>query len=83
MAAGAADALAPRLAAAVRYTDALVTDPRSLPPAVRREVRAVFTEAELVELTLTVAFASAFSKAAIAWGPPPDMPVIDVPTPSP
>ena len=30
-----------------------------------------------------VALASAFSKAAIAWGPPPGMPVLEVPTPTP
>jgi hypothetical protein len=35
------------------------------------------------ELALTIAFASAFSKAAIAWGPPPHIPVMDVPTPTP
>jgi hypothetical protein len=35
------------------------------------------------ELVLTIAVASGFSKAAIAWGPPPELPVMEVPTPSP
>ena len=32
---------------------------------------AEFSAAQIVELSLTTALASAFSKAAIAWGPPP------------
>lgn len=35
------------------------------------------------ELVLTIAVASGFSKAAIAWGPPPELPVMEVPTPAP
>lgn len=38
---------------------------------------------EITELILTVAVAHGFSKAAIAWGPPPDFPPMVVPTPSP
>ena len=41
-----------------------------------------FTDAELAELTLTVAVAQGFSKAAIAWGPAPELPVMTIPTPS-
>ena len=37
----------------------------------------------LDELCLTIAFASGFSKAAVAWGPPPVIPVMEVPTPTP
>jgi alkylhydroperoxidase family enzyme len=61
----------------------IVTDPASMTDGLRKELRATFTPAEKVELTLTIALASAFSRAAIAWGPPSDMPVFEVPTPSP
>jgi hypothetical protein len=39
--------------------------------------------AEIVELVLTVAVAQGFSKAAIAWGPVPEIAITEVPTPSP
>jgi hypothetical protein len=42
---------------------------------------AEFTRAELAELTLTIAVAQGFSKAAIAWGPAPDLPTMVIPTP--
>jgi hypothetical protein len=36
---------------------------------------------ERAELTLTVAVAQGFSKAAIAWGPAPELPTMVIPTP--
>ncbi len=60
-----------------------MTDPASIDDDLRAELHAAFTPAQRVELTLTIALASAFSRTAITWGPPPDMPVIEVPTPSP
>lgn len=66
----------------MRYTDALVAG-GDVSPALRAELDAELTPAELAELTMTVAIASAFSKAAIAWGPPPQIPVMEVPTPGP
>jgi hypothetical protein len=51
--------------------------------ALRADLGATLTPAQIVELALTAAMASAFSKAAIVWGPPPDMPAVDVPTPTP
>jgi alkylhydroperoxidase family enzyme len=68
---------------AVRYTDVLVTDPASLPDELKAELAAEFTPEEIVELTATVTLASAFSKVAVAWGPPPAIPVTTVPTPAP
>ena len=68
---------------AARYAEVLVTDPTSMTEALRSDLDATFTAAERVELTLTIALASAFSRAAITWGPPPEMPVLDVPTPRP
>ena len=67
----------------VRYTDALVNDPNSIDDGLRAALAEEFTREQLVELTATVAFASAFSKAAIAWGPPPQLPLTEVPSPGP
>lgn len=68
---------------AVRYTDVLIGDPTGLTDDLRAELLDEFDPDQIVELTLTAAFAMAFSKAAVAWGPPPDMPVLEVPTPTP
>jgi AhpD family alkylhydroperoxidase len=67
----------------VRYTDVLIGDPAGLTDDLRAEMLDEFEPDQIVELTLTAAFAMAFSKAAVAWGPPPDMPVLEVPTPTP
>ena len=67
----------------MRYTDALVGDPNGIDDNLRAALAAEFTRAQLVELTATITFASAFSKAAIAWGPPPELPLTDVPSPGP
>jgi AhpD family alkylhydroperoxidase len=67
----------------VRYTDVLIGDPTGLTDDLRAEMLDEFEPDQIVELTLTAAFAMAFSKAAVAWGPPPDMPVLEVPTPTP
>jgi alkylhydroperoxidase family enzyme len=80
---GNADALPQRLRLAARYAEVIVTDPSSMSDELRTEMRDAFTPAEQVELTLTIALASAFSRTAITWGPPADMPVIEVPTPTP
>jgi hypothetical protein len=50
--------------------------------ALRDELLDEFSAADVVELTLTTALASAFSRAAIAWGPPEAMPTLEVPTPT-
>ena len=47
----------------------------------RREVAEEFSAAELAELVLTVAMAVGFSKSAIAWGPEPHLPTLEIPTP--
>ena len=59
----------------------VINDPTGMPSDLRDALDAEFSEAELAELTLTIAMAIGFSKAAIAWGPPPDMPTLEVPTP--
>ena len=68
---------------AIRWTDALITDPGAIYPTLCRAALAEFGAAGLVELTATVATAIAFSKAAVAFGAPPEMPVLEVPTPAP
>ena len=72
-----------RFKLAVRYADVIINDPAAMPDALKAELVEEFTPEQLVELTLTTAFAMAFSKAAVAWGPPPDMPLLEVPTPTP
>lgn len=67
----------------MQLTDVVVTDPTGMSGALRRELLDEFTPGEVVELTLTTALASAFSRAAIAWGPPEAMPTLEVPTPTP
>ena len=66
---------------AIRFADVLIHDPARA-VALRDQLLAELTPAELVELTATVATAIAFSKAAVAFGAPPDMPVTEVPTPA-
>ncbi|MBL7501527.1 carboxymuconolactone decarboxylase family protein [Frankia sp. CNm7] len=68
---------------AIRYTDVLITDPAALSDELKAELAAAFTPAEIVELTATVTLAAAFSKVAVAWGPPPEIPVLAIPTPAP
>jgi alkylhydroperoxidase family enzyme len=79
----AQSSLSPRFQLVVRYTDAIIGDPHAIDEELRDALAAEFTPAELVELTTTIALAMGFSKAAVAWGPPPDIPLIEVPTPTP
>ena len=68
---------------AIRYADVLITYPKGMTDELRAALTAEFTPEELVELTAVITMASAFSKAAIAWGPPPHIPVMETPTPTP
>lgn len=72
-----------RLKLALRMADAVISDPTGLSEADQNALSEEFTPAELAELALTVAMAAGFSKTAIAWGPPPVIPVTEVPTPTP
>ena len=72
-----------RFKLALRLADAVISDPSGLSDADQAALSEEFTTAELTELALTVAMAAGFSKAAIAWGPPPVIPVTEVPTPTP
>ncbi|MCY3634298.1 MAG: hypothetical protein OXH23_01665 [bacterium] len=72
-----------RLKLALRMADAVISDPTGLSAADQAALSEEFSPSELAELALTVAMAAGFSKAAIAWGPPPVIPVTEVPTPTP
>jgi alkylhydroperoxidase family enzyme len=72
-----------RFKLAIEYADVLIRYPAGLGDDLRARLAAEFTPAEIVELTATVTIASAFSKAAIAWGPPPQIPLTEAPTPGP
>ena len=79
----AASALPTRFKLAIEYADVLIRYPAGLTDDLRVRLSAEFTPAEIVELTTTITIASAFSKAAIAWGPPPQIPLMEAPTPAP
>jgi AhpD family alkylhydroperoxidase len=67
---------------AARWADVLINDPAGSTPELREVLLAEFGADGVVELTATVTAAIAFSKAAVAFGAPPDMPVMEVPTPT-
>jgi alkylhydroperoxidase family enzyme len=68
---------------AIRATDTLISDPSGMDDDLRAALLGEFSPEQIVELLVTAAVASAFSKAAIAWGPPAPVPVTEVPTPTP
>ena len=74
-------ALTAREKAVQRYVDTILTDPAGLTGVQRDEQLALFSPAQLVELTAGVALFLGFSKIAVALGPPPNMPVQVIPTP--
>jgi len=65
---------------AIRLADALISDAR-VDAALRARLLAEFSPPEIVELTATITTAIAFSKAAVAFGAPEEMPLMVVPTP--
>ena len=79
----AASDLPPRHKLAARLTDVLLRDPAGMPDDVRAALLDELTPPQVVELMLTAALASGFSKAAVTWGPPPELPTTIVPTPTP
>jgi AhpD family alkylhydroperoxidase len=73
--------LPPRWKLAIRLADALIADAR-IDPALRAALLDEFSAEEIVELTATITTAIAFSKAAVAFGAPDEMPLMVVPTPT-
>jgi AhpD family alkylhydroperoxidase len=78
----AASDLPARWKLAARWADQLINDPGGADEALRAAMLNEFDSNEIVELTATIATAIAFSKAAVAFGAPAEMPVLEVPTPS-
>lgn len=66
---------------AIRLADALISDAR-IPDDLRAALLDELTPEQVVELTATITTAIAFSKAAVAFGAPPEMPLVVVPTPA-
>jgi len=77
-------ALPSRFKLALRFVDVLLSPaPAAVDATLAAELRAELSPAEIVELALTTAVAQGFSKAAVAWGPAPDIPLMVIPTPKP
>jgi alkylhydroperoxidase family enzyme len=75
-------ALTPRQKAVLAWTDAFLSPGPSADAALRRDMLAHFTPAEIVELTAGLALFMGFSKIALALGGVPDeLPVNVQPTP--
>ena len=80
----ASSALPDRFKTALRFVDVLLGPaPGAVDASLAAELQRAFTVPEIVELALTTAIAQGFSKAAVAWGPAPDIPLTIVPTPRP
>ena len=66
----------------LRFTDAFLTDPRRVTPALQAALRTQFDEPEIVELALGVGLFHALSKLLITLGLEPEgMPTTVVSTP--
>lgn len=77
-------ALPERFRIALRFVDVLLgPTPGEVPADVADALQRTFSVAEIVELALTTAIAQGFSKAAVAWGPAPEIPLMVIPTPKP
>jgi alkylhydroperoxidase family enzyme len=68
--------------AALRFTDEIIRDPRPADATLQATLRAHFTDAQIVELGLSVGLFMALSKVMITLGlEPAHMPTTVVPTP--
>ena len=75
-------ALTPRQKAVLAWTDAFLAPEPQADEALRRQMLATFTPAEIVELTAGLALFMGFSKIALSLGGVPDhLPVMVQPTP--
>lgn len=68
--------------AALQFTDATISDPRPVDPALQATLRQHFSDAHIVELGLGVGWFMALSKVMITLGLEPEsMPTMVLPTP--
>lgn len=77
----AASELSAREKLVLRYTDTFLREPGGLTDELRRDMLEGFSPGDVVELTTGLALFMGFSKIAVTLGPPPEMPVMVVPTP--
>jgi len=74
--------LAEREVAALELTDALIGMPGPLPDELQQRLQSLYSDADLVELSLGVGLFLGMSKVLITLGlEPEDMPVTVIPTP--
>lgn len=77
-----ASPLPPREVAALRLTDAIISDPRPADAELQSTLRQHFSDAQIVELGLGVGLFMALSKVMITLGlEPENMPTTVLPTP--
>jgi AhpD family alkylhydroperoxidase len=76
-----ASTLSARDKTVIGYVDTMLHDPHGVTAGQRAELERELDDGELVELTLGIGLFHGFSKIAVALGPPPEMPVMVVPTP--
>jgi alkylhydroperoxidase family enzyme len=77
-----ASPLSTRDVAALRLADAIIHNPEAVPRGVQAELRAHFTDEQIVELALGVGLFHALSKTLIVLGLEPErMPTTVLPTP--
>jgi alkylhydroperoxidase family enzyme len=77
----ATSVLSEREKVVLRYTDTFLREPGDLTDDLRRDMLGEFSAGDVVELTTGIALFMGFSKIAVTLGPPPEMPVMVVPTP--
>jgi alkylhydroperoxidase family enzyme len=79
---GYSDVLAPEETGALELADAIIGMPGPLPPAQQQALKAHYSDAEIVEISLGVGLFLGMSKVLIALGlEPDDMPVTVLPAP--
>ena len=79
-----ASALSDRQKVALRFTDAYLLDPGNVDPTLVNDMRATFTDVEIVELGLALTMYMGMSKVLISLGTEPEqMDVTILPTPVP
>jgi AhpD family alkylhydroperoxidase len=76
-----ASTLSQREKTVIGYVDTMLRDPHGMTEGQRAELDRELDPGELLELTLGIGLFHGFSKIAVALGPPPEMPVMVVPTP--
>jgi alkylhydroperoxidase family enzyme len=79
----AGSALAEPRKAAVALTDVVLGRTPAVDEGLAAALARHFTPPQIVELAVTAGLCHGFSKIAVAFGPPPDMPVTVVPSPTP